>query len=253
MYLNVMYDGINTLGYYTKVTGYITSSYYINTSSTLIMFTNTPIGNFSNTGSSIVIDGGSISKSVIKNICFSDEYSSTTSISSNFLYYCNSLTSVDLSSMTNVTSIGDYFLSVCGALTSVDLSSMTNVTSIGDYFLRDCNSLTSLDLSSMTNLTSIGSGFLYYCASITSINFSSMTNVTSIGGSFLSYCPSLTSVDLSSMTNLTSIGSALFLGSNVKTLKMGAIVPPLITSLPNTLTSILVPSAAVNAYKAAPG
>ena len=78
-----------------------------------------------------------------------------------------------------------------------------------------------------------------------------MSNVTSIGGYFLCQCYQLKSVDLSSMTNLTSIGGSFLMYSGVNTLKMGAIVPPSLgRSLP-TLTSILVPSVAVNAYKAA--
>ena len=136
MYLNIMYDGVDTLGYYTKVVGFMGLSYYTNTNSILTSFTNTPISNFVTNLSSITINGVSISKDVIREIYFSSEYYSTTSIGDYFVTNCHSLTSVDLSSMTNVTSIGYAFLNGNSSLTSVDLSSMTNLTSIGSYFLQ---------------------------------------------------------------------------------------------------------------------
>ena len=228
MYLNVMYDGINTLGYYTKVVGNMTPSYYINTSSGAGIFTNTntPIYNFCTSESAMNIEGVSVSKNIIKDIYFSNEYSNTTSIGHNFLISCTSLKSLDLSLLTNVTSIGDNFLTSCTSLTSIDLS-LLNVTSISHNFLSGCTSLTSIDLSPLTNVTTIGIRFLNGCTSLTSIDLSLLTNVTSIGHNFLTF-------------------------SGVNTLKMGAVVPPSLSyPLPDTLTSILVPSAAVNAYKSA--
>lgn len=113
MYLNVMYDGINTFGYYTKVAGSITPSYYISTNSTVIVFnsTNTPISNFCNGYADVIINGVRTDKDVIKDICFAGDYANITSIDgSSFLSQFNALISLDLSSMTNITSFAYNFL-----------------------------------------------------------------------------------------------------------------------------------------------
>ena len=64
-----------------------------------------------------------------------------TSIGYNFLYGCSGLTSVDLSSLSQVTTIEDYFLYECRGLTSVDLSALSHVTMVGIFFLRGCTGL----------------------------------------------------------------------------------------------------------------
>ena len=119
-------------------------------------------------------------------------------------YYCNALTSVDLSS-TSLTSIGDEAFYNCDALTSVTFPA--SLTSIGDEAFRGCEALTSVDLSS-TSLTSIGGSAFSYCDALTSVDLSS-TSLTSIGDNAFYNCDALTSVDLSS-TSLTSIGDGAF-------------------------------------------
>lgn len=110
----------------------------------------------------------------------------------------------------NATGIGSYAMYYafynCTGLTSVDLSSLTNISSSYTMFrtFYGCTSLTSVDLSNLTTVN--GKQCLYYafagCTNLTSLDLSSLTTVS--GGSTMSHtfreCTSLTSVDLSSLT-----------------------------------------------------
>ena len=154
-------------------------------------------------------------------------------------YYCESLTSLDLSNFdtSKVTDIGFMFTS-CKSLTSLDLSNFdtSQVTDMSVMF-SNCISLTSLDLSNfdtsqVTNmcnmffncesLTSLDlSNFdtsqvtnmydmFYYCKSLTSLDMSNFntSKVTNMGSMF-SFCKSLTSLDLSNFntSQVTDMGS----------------------------------------------
>ena len=176
---------------------------------------NTPFANFCNSGNAaltITINGQSVVKNTIKELSFGDEYSITTTISSNFLRCLSSLSTVDLSVFSNVTSIGDGFLRDCSSLTSVDLSALSNVTSVGFSFLQSCSSLTSIDLSPLSNVTSSVDGFLSGCSGLTSIDLSPLSNVTSVRNGFLNSCTSLTSIDLSPLSNVTTINNTFLQG-----------------------------------------
>jgi len=61
-----------------------------------------------------------------------------------FLWGCSGLTSVDLSSLSQVTTIGHHFLYGCSGLTSADLSSLSHVANIGIHFMGGCIGLRSV-------------------------------------------------------------------------------------------------------------
>jgi hypothetical protein len=187
-----------------------TSSYYIGTNNVMYPFEldNTPIANFyanSNATASITINGVSVVKNTIKEICFGDSYKSVTELSDYFCYYITSLQFINLSSLTNVTSIKSRFLYNCPLLQSLDLSPFSNVTTIESYFLDDCSGLQSLDLSPFSNVTTINGSFLSGCSGLQSIDLSGLSNVTTIYSAFLTRCSGLQSIDLSPLSNLTTI------------------------------------------------
>ena len=154
-------------------------------------------------------------------------------------YGCSSLSSIDLSNVTEVggsafsgctsltsaelpqaTSISDYAFSGCSSLASVDLS---QATSISDYAFSGCTSLASVELpqasyignaafeecSSLTSadlpeVTEIGLAAFEECSSLTSAD---LPQVTEIGGWAFNYCTSLASVEI---PQATTIGDAAF-------------------------------------------
>ena len=128
-------------------------------------------------------------------------------------YYCNNLTSLDLSGFDTsaVTHMGSMFYG-CTHLTSLDLSGFDTsaVTIMGSMF-KGCNNLTSLDLSgfdtsAVTNMDSMFEG----CNNLTSLDLSSFDTsaVTNMVGMFKG-CTHLTSLDLSGFDTsaVTNIGS----------------------------------------------
>ncbi|MEP3386676.1 MAG: leucine-rich repeat protein [Reichenbachiella sp.] len=97
-------------------------------------------------------------------------------------------------------------------LSSVDLSSLTNLKEIEAYAFYN-NSLTTIDLSDLTNLTTIDDGALAY-NSLTTIDLSDLSYLTTIGSSAFSN-NSLTSIDLSDLSNLIAIGSSAFNNNSI--------------------------------------
>ena len=100
----------------------------------------------------------------------------------------------------------------CQTITSVDLSSLTEITGTGtlSYFCSNCQNLTSVDLSNVVTVN--GSGVLvnaFEKTSITSVDLSSLQSVS--GGSAMSStfldCPLINSIDLSSLTTLSGAGA----------------------------------------------
>jgi hypothetical protein len=65
-------------------------------------------------------------------------------IGNDFLFGCNSLTSVDTRGLTTVQSIGDSFIALCGCITSLDARNLASVRSIGTLFLIGYNMTTLL-------------------------------------------------------------------------------------------------------------
>ena len=108
----------------------------------------------------------------VTNISFSNSEPSVTTVSDYFsAQLCDS-------SLSNLSTVGDDFLSYCSSLTSLDLSSLSNLSTVGDSFLYNCSSLTSLDLSSLSNLSTVGDSFLRNCSSLTSLDLSSLSNLS---------------------------------------------------------------------------
>lgn len=138
-------------------------------------------------------------------------------------YNCTSLTSVTIPN--SVISFGDCAFYNCTSLTSVTIPN--SVTSIGNQAFEKCSSLTSITLPD--SLTSIGDRVFYNCTSLTSVEIPN--SVTSIGELVFGQCSSLESVTVLATTPPTLGGNAFY--STHSSLK------------------IYVPSASVNAYKAA--
>ena len=133
-------------------------------------------------------------------ITYNDKTYSVTSIGDRAFLYCNSLTSVSISS--GVTSIGYYAFDGCKGLTSVNIGN--SVTSIRDYAFYGCSSLTSINIPN--SVTSIGEYAFEKCSGLTSVNIGN--SVTSIGRCAFLGCSSLTSVTIPK--SVTSIGYNAF-------------------------------------------
>ena len=186
----------------------------------------------------------SVPNHYIKNVRFG---SRVTSISSNALQYCYSLTNItipegvtsigssafqycySLNNITiplSVTSIDNKVFYYCGSLTSITIPS--SVTSIGSSAFQNCYllpgitipaSVTSIGSNAFQNcyfltniiipsgVTSIGNKVFYYCYSLNSITIPE--GITSIGSDVFQYCYSLKNITIPS--GVTSIGSSAFL------------------------------------------
>ena len=105
-------------------------------------------------------------------------------------YGCGSLSSIDLS---NVTEIGGGAFSGCTSLTSADLPQTTEV---GGSAFSGCTSLVSVDLPQATE---IGERAFFGCTSLTSVD---LPQTTEIDGNAFTECTSLTSVDLPQATTI---------------------------------------------------
>ncbi len=158
---------------------------------------------------------------------------------------CLSLKSVTIPN--GVTSIGEWAFALCN-LTSITIPN--SVISIGKMAFALCR-LTSITIPN--SVISIGEGTFSTCSRLTSITIPD--SVTEIGASAFSDCSSLTSVTIPN--SVTSIGVPAFDGcSNLKSIYCKSTAPPQLTGdcqpFPYS-TTIYVPSASVNSYKAASG
>eukprot|EP01060_Flectonema_neradi_P016709 TRINITY_DN2332_c0_g1_i8.p1 TRINITY_DN2332_c0_g1~~TRINITY_DN2332_c0_g1_i8.p1 ORF type:complete len:386 (+),score=33.06 TRINITY_DN2332_c0_g1_i8:537-1694(+) len=178
---------------------------------------------------------GSLPESVMR--VFFSNGSTASALGDCFLDDSPHLTTVDISSFSNLEKIGDCFLANCtnleqvdlptlsgisvapfmfmgqSGVTSVDLSGLSNVTVIQDSFMQ-ATSITSLDLSALFNLTSIQDSFLRNCLSLKTVNFC-LPNLVTIGASFMEACTQLQELDLSTSYRLVSIGDNFLRGSSV--------------------------------------
>ena len=166
------------------------------------------------------------------------------SIGNGAFYGCSSLANITIPD--SVTSIGMFAFNSCG-LTSLTI--LDSITSIGENALSNCSSLTSCTIGS--GITSI-SNYAFDSCGLASVTIPS--SVTSIGVEAFRHCRSLTSVTIGS--GVTSIGNMAFrYCTSLASITVNATTPPTLggtTVFDDTNNCpIYVPSASVNAYKAA--
>lgn len=176
--------------------------------------------------------------------------SGTTSVGDYALQNLTSLTSVSIPS--SVATIGTMSFNGCTGLSSVTIAN--GLTTIGQYAFQNCSGITSITLPN--SLTTISGQAFYNCSGLTSVTIPN--SVTTIGNQAFSYCTSMTSVTIGS--GVTSIGGSAFNNNgtrNLTTVTCLATTPPTMGTQVfagnYALTTIYVPSASVNAYKAASG
>jgi hypothetical protein len=142
------------------------SSYCILANGTKIPFEvdNTPIMNFDEINSNLIINGVQYDKSEIKEITFGKSYNAVTTIA-NFEGFIGggytSLEKLDLSGLKNLTRTGIDFLAKV-PLQMVDLSSLVNLQTVGDFCL-DRSSIEILNLKGWDKVASVGNAFLRRC------------------------------------------------------------------------------------------
>ena len=156
---------------------------------------------------------------------------------------CSSLTSITIPN--SVTTIGRGGLSFTGL---IDVVLPNSVTSISNEVFMSCSALTSVTIPS--GVTSIGEYAFQTCSNLTSVTIPS--GVTSIGEYAFQTCSNLTSVTIPD--SVTSIGSSAFrYCSRLASVTVNATTPPALgtNAFNNTNCPIYVPSASVDAYKAA--
>ena len=148
----------------------------------------------------------------------------------------------------NITSIGGYAFSYCSNLKIVTIGN--SVTSIGYEAFSFCTSLTNITIPD--SVTSIGYNAFSECTSLARITIPD--SVTSIGSRAFDHCTSLTSITIPN--SVTSIGGYAFSGcSRLASVYCKPTTPPTGNSdmfyknIPGR--KIYVPSASVEAYKAA--
>lgn len=133
--------------------------------------------------------------------------SSIESIGQYAFFKCTGISSLSLSSCTNLKTIG---LSAFEGCVVVGTIRSTKMESIGQSAFVGCTRITSVNLSGATNLKSIGYGAFSGCTGLTSFNIDNCTNLTSIGERAFSGCTKLTSFDVSDCTKLNYIGARVF-------------------------------------------
>ena len=171
-----------------------------------------------------------------------------TSIGDGAFRGCSGLTSINIPD--KVTSIGQEAFSGCSGLTSITIPD--GVTSIGVLAFFCCSGLTSITIPD--GVTSIENSTFCGCSGLTSIEIPD--GVTSIGESAFDSCSSLTSITIPD--GVTSIGYRAFsLCSKLASVYCKPTTPPTLEaaafSSNATSPQIYVPTASVDAYKAAEG
>ena len=185
---------------------------------------------------------------------------SMTTIGADIFNGCTSLTSVTIG--TGLTELSADFCKDCTSLTSIgttgsgaDIEIPNNIITFGQSAFNGCTGLTTVTIPS--SVTGIGHRAFYNCTGLTTVTIPS--SVTSIGDSAFYNCSSLTSVTIPS--SVTSIGDSAFKScSTLASVTVLATTPPTLQNQYSALfdynasgRKIYVPSASVEAYKAATG
>ena len=222
------------------------------------------------TASALTISANTINTYAFTNSSVSDSIVITANTISGYAFYNTSAKDV---SMSATTGIGEYAFANASSLSSITIPN--TVKSIGASVCQNCTSLTSITipnsvsvisnnafygcrnatvLSIGTGVTSIGSSAFYGCSGLTSVNIPN--NVTSIGNSAFYNCTGITSVTMG--TNIGNIGNNAFTYcTSLSSITCNATTPPTLGSNvfygASNLTTIYVPSANVEDYRAAAG
>lgn len=192
---------------------------------------------------------------------------SITSISANTFNGCSNL--VSYGDVDHITSIGDYAFSDCTSLTTAEFGKFLLKTStgnqLGDAAFSGCTSLTNINYyieygyvePDDCHALNIPNNCFKGCTSLKGSNGKTQLDIYgNVGAASFSGCTSLKKVSLSN--SVTSIGSNAFNGCTIlENVTINRTIPPHLGA--NAFNSthsnlvIYVPSASVNAYKAASG
>ena len=123
---------------------------------------------------------------------------------------CDSLQSVDLTSMPFLRTIEQGAFENCVNLTKADLSGLRSLTSLGNNCFHGCEQLTCLDLNGCVGLQNVGSDCCRHCSSLTAIDLTSCSPLKSVGGSAFTDCASLTAVNLRGLASPRRAWRSLF-------------------------------------------
>lgn len=125
-------------------------SYWVSTSGVKSYFDldNTPINNFCATGSTLTINGVTVTKSTVKELNFGDSYNNITSVSNYFLYQFTYLEKINFRGLLGFSTIGAVFLNVNYVLTTLDLSPLVSITSFNNQPFNSLYSLSEIKIGS---------------------------------------------------------------------------------------------------------
>lgn len=158
---------------------------------------------------------------------------------------CTNLKSVIIEN--GILSTGDGTFIACTHITNVSLPN--SITNIGQYAFAGCDNLVGLTIPN--SVITIDGWAFYECDALENIVIPDSVNV--IGRSAFGTCQGITNLVVGK--NITKIDIGAFVCMNLRTLTLNATTPPMITEtsfVSTNLTAIRVPSASVDAYKAAP-
>lgn len=135
--------------------------------------------------------------------------SSTTSLPSSFLNYCDKLRALYGFEESSISEIGSNFLNNCHSFDQ-PLTFPSTLSSISDYFLAGCYNFNK-PITIPSSITNIGSDFLQNCHAFDQ-PLTIPSSVTGIGGYFMFDCWSFTGT-LTIQTNATVSSSSYTLGT----------------------------------------
>lgn len=161
------------ISYFVRST--LQSSYWVDLNGVAYSFniSNTPITNFAvdrsgNENGTYTINGLSVVKKNISEICFGDDYKTVTSVGNYFLNYLYGLKKANFGGLTNIASVGAYFLSDSQAQV-LDLRPFSNLRTAATYYMCSGNRmLQDVDISTWSNVTT-GAYPFSYCPAVTMI------------------------------------------------------------------------------------